>query len=68
MAQKFASLLTVLYDGELLAAETAQRQATLAPQVWMRRELALQARQELGHVRLVRMAQALSNRDRKSVV
>ena len=61
MAQKFASLLAVLHDGELLAAETAQRQAELAPQAWMKCELALQARQERGHVRLVRMAQALSN-------
>lgn len=63
MAQKFASLLAVLHDGERLAAETAQRQAALAPQAWMRRGLAVQARQERGHVKLVRMAQALHGSD-----
>ena len=57
---KLAALISVVHAGELLAARVAERQARIAPQPWMQRALALQARQERGHVRLAAMAMAIT--------
>lgn len=60
MTNKLALLTSAVYAGELLAARTAERQARIASAPWMRRALALQARQEHGHVKLAAMAAAIA--------
>lgn len=57
---KLATLIGIVHAGEQLAARVAERQSRIAPLPWMQRALALQARQERGHVRLAAMAMTLT--------
>ncbi len=59
-SRKLACLLDVLHAGEALAARTAARQATLAPERWMTRALRVQAVQEYGHAGMAGAALALN--------
>ncbi len=55
-APKLARLIEVLRQGEVLAARTALRQSGLAPTLWMRRALAVQAAQEGNHATIAGIA------------
>ncbi len=55
-APRLARLIEVLRQGEVLAAQTALRQSDMAPTLWMRRALAVQAAQERSHAAIAGIA------------